>query len=198
MMKSVIISLLVLLLLTTSSQAAITQRVIYAGDTPLASTCQVTQTGPMELTVVPCTFTTTGEARILSRLDSAFALTGIGPVAKALREGKAEWHGNRVRVWLHDKDGKIIERSVTYHLTTTASIIVPPGDTYLVYLVKSNPGLKMDAILRSEAAPRPANHIHPLVFEFTVPMGTTDLSGIDIEVFTVRPGHAPPKDLFQK
>ena len=199
-MKKYFILLLLFVLLGSGTDwisAAMTQRIIHAGDTPLFSDCNITQTGPMELTVTPCTFTTTGEAKIVSRLDSAFALTGLGPVAEALREGKAEWHGNRVRAWLRDKNGNIIERSATYHLPVASLITVPPGDTYFVYLVK-NPGLKMEAILLPANAPRPANYVHHLAFEFAVPPGTTNLSGIEIEVFTVLSGSAPTKGMFEK
>lgn len=199
-MKTVIlIGLLTALLLVDVGPVAagITERIIYAGDTPLASDCQLTRTGPMELTVVPCTFTTTGQAKIMSRLDSAFALTGLGSVAQALREDKAEWHGNRVRAWLRDKNGEIIERSITYRLTTSNSMLVPVGGPYFIYLVKKS-SLKMEVILLSTRAPRPANYIHILAFEFPVPLGTTNLSGIDMEVFTVKPDFPPAKSLFEK
>ncbi|HEB26529.1 MAG TPA: hypothetical protein ENI05_01960 [Porticoccus sp.] len=198
-MKALIISLLLILVGGgfDGISAAITQRIIHAGDTPLFSDCGVTQTGPMELTVTPCTFTTTGEARIASRLNSVFALTGIGPVAQALREDKAEWHGNRVRAWLRDKQGNIIEKSVTWRLPTVEIIGVTPGETYFLYLIE-DVGVTMEVLLIPVSSPRPAGYIHYLAFEFTVPLGTTNLSSVDIEVFTVRPDFPPAKGLFEK
>ena len=199
-MKKTQILLLIIALLGASYDgvsAAITQRIIHAGDTPLASTCTVVQTDSMELTVSACSFTTTGEAKIIDRFESVFAALGAGPVAQALRENKAEWYGSRVRVWLRDKQGNIIERSATYILPVANLITVPIGGPYFIYLVK-NPGLKMEAILLSTRAPRPTNYVHYLAFEFTVPAGTTDLSGIEIEVFTVLPGFPAPKGLFEK
>ena len=196
-MRSVIIGFFLSALLAASSQAGITERVIYAGNTPLASDCRVTQTGPMELTVAPCSFATTGEARIASRLDSAFALMGVGPIAQALREDKAEWHGNRVRIWLRDKEGNIIEKSVTWRLPTVEIIGVTPGETYFLYLIE-DVGVTMEVLLIPVSSPRPAGYIHYLAFEFTVPLGTTDLGGIEIEVFTVRPNFPPVKSLFEK
>ncbi len=187
------------LLFSVTVQAAISDRVIYSGDTPLASDCKVVQTGPLELTVAPCSFTTTGQARVFGRVQSMPALIGVGPLATAVREGRAEWMqgGHRIRGWLTDKQGNIIERSVTWRLPTAAIITVTPGDTYFIYLVKKA-GVTMETALLPVSSPRPTGYIHYLAFEFTVPLGTTDLSGIEIEVFTVRPDFPPAKGLFEK
>ena len=196
-MKILIISLLFALFLGGVAQATIIERVIYAGDTPLASDCLVTQTGPMELTVMPCFWTTTGQARILGPIDSLIAATGIGTVARALREGKAEWHYNRVRVWLRDKQDNIIERSVTYQVTPKAVLTIVAGQKYAVYMLQG-PGQTMTITLMDPEDPRPSTFINYLVFRFDVPTGTTDLSTITFEVFTVRPDFPPAKSLFEK
>ncbi|KKL25629.1 hypothetical protein LCGC14_2403380 [marine sediment metagenome] len=200
-MKKLIISLLLLFLggVYGVVSAGITERVIYAGDTPLFSDCNITQTGPMELTVAPCTFTTTGEAKIFNIFESIGARLGVGRLAKAITENRAEMmkDGMRVRGWLINKQGNIIERSVTWRLPTTKIIAVIPDETYFIYLVKKV-GVTMGTALLPVSSPRPADYIHHLAFEFTVPLGTTNLSGIEIEVFTVKPNFAPAKGLFEK
>ncbi|KKL22781.1 hypothetical protein LCGC14_2431990, partial [marine sediment metagenome] len=126
------------LLFSTLAQADIVDWVIYAGDTPLTTDCRITQTGPMELTVEPCTFTTIGKARIFNALQALPARIGVGALAEALRDGKAEWMpaGLRIRAWLQDKQGNVIERSVTYQLPVTSVMTVPAGDEYYIYLEK--------------------------------------------------------------
>ena len=197
-MKTLIISLL-LLLFGGTAQAAITERVIHAGDTPLTNSCTVVQTAPLELTVFPCTFTTTGEAKIFNVIESLLAQTGIGQLAKAIQENKAEWMpgGLRIRAWLRTEFGDVIERSVMWNLPVTSVITFTPGDTYYLYLVKKA-GVTMGVIALPVTAPRPAGYIHYLAFEIVVPLGTTDLNSVNIEVFTVKPGHAPTKSLFKK
>ena len=198
-MKILIVALLLLLLGggTDWVSAGITERVIYAGDTPLASDCQVTQTGFMELTVMPCFWTTTGEAKILGPIASFVAATGIGLVAQALREGKAEWHHNRVRVWFRDKHGNIIERSVTYQVTPKVVLTMVAGQKYVVYMLRGL-GQTMNIALMDPADPLPSTFINYLVFAFDVPFGTIDLSTVTLEVFTVRPHFPPAKSLFEK
>ena len=201
MLKTLIISLLLLFLGAGGSwvSAAITERVIYAGDTPLTSNCRVTQTGPMELTIAPCTFTTTGEAKIFSIFESIGARLGVGRLANAIVEDRAEMvkDGMRVRGWLTDKQGNIIEKSVTWRLPTAEIITVAPGETYFIYLVKKA-GATMETVLLPVSDLSPISYIHYLAFEFTVPLGTTNLGGIEIEVFTVRPDFPPTKGLFEK
>jgi len=173
--------------------ATIMQRTIYSGHTPLFSDCAAVQTAPMELTIAPCIFTTTGRAKVHSVIASLPAQAGLGQLGQAIREDKAEWYGNRVRAWIRDSEGNIIERAVTYILPAAKSIIVPPGDTYYLNLIKVG-SVVMDVVLRpTSAPPRPANYIHVLAIEFVVPLGTTDLSSVKIEVFTVIPGSAPSK-----
>ncbi len=199
-MKKIWISLLFFFLLlggTDTPFASIGQRIIHAGDTPLASTCTVAQTGPMELTVSKCSFTTTGQAKILSRLDSAFAMTGLGEVAQALQEGKAEWHGSRVRVWLRDKQGNIIERSKTHVRNVATTVTVPGPGQWVVYLIYG-PGINLNVVLQLWSDPRPTNYVEYIVMPFVVTVGTTNLNTINLEVFTVLPGFPPPKGMFEK
>ncbi|KKL90961.1 hypothetical protein LCGC14_1899480 [marine sediment metagenome] len=195
----ILVLLLLLLFLPgggTGVFAAITERVIYAGDTPLASDCQVTQTGFMELTVMPCFWTTTGEAKILGPIASFVAATGIGLVAQALREGKAEWHHNRVRVWFRDKHGNIIERSVTYQVGQGSAD--HNSRTEVQSLHVDGPGNTMTIFLMDPIDPLPFGFINYLIFKFDVPFGTIDLSTVTLEVFTVRPHFPPAKSLFEK
>ncbi len=197
-MKTLIISLL-LLFLSGIAQAAITERIIYAGDTPLTSDCRVTQTGPMKLTVMPCSWTTTGEARILGPIDSLVAATGFGPVAKALREGNAEWHHNRVRVWLRDKQGNIIEKSRRRILSLATTLTITAGKRWAIYLL-DGPGVTMIPTLVEwdGLSGRPSDMLDYIVLPFLVPLNTIDLNTITIEVFTVRPDFPPAKGLFEK
>lgn len=198
-MKTLFLTLALTLLFESIGFGAVVERVIHSGDTPLFSDCKVTQTGPMELTVAPCTFTTTGEAKVFGVAESLPAMVGIGPLANALREGKAEWMSGslRVRAWLRNGQGNIIERSRTRFLPVAAVTVVPAGNVYFLYLIEK-PGPTLGVVLMSTSSPRPLNYIHILAFDFTVPVGTTDLSGIEIEVFTVKPGFPPSKGLFQK
>jgi hypothetical protein len=197
-MKTLFLALTLVFMLDGVGLGAITERIIYAGDTPLINTCTVVQSGPMELTIAPCSFTTTGQAKVFSVLESLPAQVGLGALAKALREGKAEWFkGNRVRAWLRDENGEIIERAKTRRLVVPSVLTVPDGNTYFIYLVEKV-GPILEVVLLPITDPRPAEYVHYLAFEFMVPLGTTDLNGIKIEVFTVRPGHTPAKGLFKK
>ena len=197
-MKKAIFSFVMWILLTSSSQANIIPRVIYAGDTPLSSDCVVTQTGPMELTAGPCLWTTTGQARVFGLLESIPALLGLGELGRAVAEGKAELfqRGTRVRAWLRDKQGNIIERSRIRILAPTV-LSISAGGTWVVYMV-DGPGVTMTLVLQPKDDPRPAGTLDYLLLPFNVPAGTTDLNTIKIEVFTVRPGLAPARGLFEK
>ena len=200
-MKTLTIGLLFALFLGAGGSwvsATITERVIYAGDTPLKSTCTVTQTGPMELTAAACQWTTTGEARVFSVLQSLIARTGFGELAQSLAEDKAEWshNGTRVRAWLRDKQGNIIARSRTRVLTPTV-LSITAGETWVVYMV-DGPGVTMNLVLEKWDGDRPENTLDYLLLPFEVPAGITDLGGIKIEVFTVKSGHVPVKGLFEK
>ena len=192
-------ALIFLLLFSFRAQADIVDQVTYAGDTPLFTDCRIIQTGPMELTVEPCTFTTTGNAKIFDALRALPAQIGVGKLAQAIRDGKAEWMLNNlwIRAWVQDKQGNIIERSVTYHLPVAAVLTIVPGDEYYIYLQKAG-GVTMVAVVVPNRHKMALATVHPLSYEITVPAGTTDLSTITIEVFTVKPDFPPRKGLFEK
>lgn len=203
-MKAFVVGLLIVLFfggLPEGISAAITERVIYAGDTPLESDCQVTQTGPMEITVMPCFWTTTGEARILtpSIIEWAAAKLGQGAFGRAIGQNRAEWmpDNKRIRGWLVDSQGNIIERSVTYRLGQLAVLTITAGQKYRAYMV-DGPGNTMTIFLMDPIDPLPFGFINYLIFKFDVPAGTTDLSTVTLEVFTVRPDFPPAKGLFEK
>ena len=192
--------------------AAITERVIHAGDTPLASDCRVTQTGPMELTVMPCFWTTTGEARIVdvTKAIGNFAdntlptfkerfTSGIQELEHRVAAGEIEYmpDGKRIRGWLKNKDGSIIRKKATYRVAPKTVLTIVAGQKYVVYMLRG-PGQTMNVALMNPADTRPSTFIDYLVFKFDVPVGTTDLNTITLEVFTVRPNFPPRKGLFEK
>jgi len=192
--------------------AVMTQRIIHAGDTPLASTCRVTQTDPMELTVSKCSFTTTGQARIVNvaKAIGSFVDQTLSDEMERLASGLQELHNKvlageveympdnkRVRGWLKDKKGNIIDKAKTRVLSAEVVLTILAPGRWVVYLT-GNPGIKLNVVLQLHSDPRPANFVEYIVMPFVVPVGTTDLSGIDIEVFTVRPGFPPAKGLFEK
>ena len=134
--------------------AGITERIIYAGNTPLASDCQVTQTGPMQLTISICSWTTTGQGRIFNTIMSLPAQAGVGSLAEAIRQGNAEWlpGGFRVRGWLTNKQGNIIEKSRIRTLPINTVLNIVAGERWVVYLV-DGPGVTMDAVLQKASDP---------------------------------------------
>ena len=193
-MKTLVISLLLLFLGGgfDGVSAAITERIIYAGNTPLASDCRVTQTGPMELTVMPCSWTITGEARIVPREK-------VPDLQGAIARGEVELmpDGKRVRGWLKNKNGSYIRKQATYQVIPKAVLTIVAGQKYVVYMLQG-PGQTMNIALMDPEDPRPSTFINYLVFQFVVPAGTTDLGTITLEVFTVRPDFPPAKGLFEK
>ncbi len=198
-MKNLFVYLLLLFGLSAGTATAdIVITTIYAGPTPLKSDCPVTQTGPMELTVSRCSWTTTGTARVFSRIKSLPAQIGLGDLGQALREGKAEWlpGHQRVRAWLRDDQGNIIDRSRTRVLPGPAVLAIVPGN-WVVYMV-DGAGATMDLMLRSLEDTQPPGMIDYLILSLNVPPGTTDLSTVKIEVFKVLSGSAPDKGTFEK
>lgn len=191
-MKKVIISLVFWFLFAASGQARIVERTIYAGDTPLRSDCTVSQSGPMELTIVPCFWTITGQAKIVDR-GKVSGLEG-----RTLR-GEVEMmaDGKRVRGWMKREDGTVVRKSVKYRLALMSVFSITAGGRYVLYMVNTV-GQAMNVVLMSADDPRPATFIDYLVFPFDVPAGTTDLTTIDMEVFTVKPGFPLPKDIFTR
>ena len=172
--------------------AAITQRIIHAGDTPLASNCQVAQTGPMQLTVSACSWTTTGQAKIVHE-------SKVPNLKNEIAAGRVERmpDGVRVRGWLRNAQGNIIEKSRTRFIPAKIILNIVAGETWVAYLV-NGPGRTMVVTLQKRGEPRPTGTLDYILFPFVVPAGTTDLSAINIQVFTVLPGFPPAKGIFEK
>jgi len=170
----------------------IKQRIIYSGDTPLFSDFAVTQTDPMQLTISGGDFQITGQAKILEKKKVP---------ADFLADGRAELmpDGKRVRVWLQDKVTKQIKdkskrRTILGQTTVNAVAHPTKSKTYRVDLRSPSDIVMLVQVqswLEDEPEPITSDLTHTLVFPFVVPPGTTDLSGIDIEVFTVLPGFPP-------
>lgn len=167
-------------------------RIIHAGDTPLFSDFTVTQTGPMQLTVSGGDFQITGQAKILEK--------GKIP-AQFLTDGRAELmpDGRRVRVWLQDKATKKIKdkskrRTIVGQTTINVIAHATKSKAYRVDLSSPSDTVMLAQVqswLEDEQEPVTSNLTHTLIFPFMVPPGTTDLSGINMEVFTVLPGFPP-------
>jgi len=193
-MRTLIIGLLLSFLVggATGVSAVITQRIIHAGDTPLASTCVVTQAGPMELTISKCAFTTTGQAKIVDE-------SKVPSLKNEIAAGRVERmpDGKHVRGWLRDRQGNIIEKSKT-HVRNAATTVTVPGPGWWVIYLLDGPGVNLDVVLQLWEDPRPANFVEYIVMPFVVPVGTANLNQVDLEVFTVLPGFPAPKGLFEK
>ena len=194
-MKKIWIIFLILALLVGDTgwlSAAITQRIIHAGDTPLASNCQVTQTGPMQLTVSTCLWTTTGQAKIIHE-------SKVPNLKNEIAAGRVERmpDGVRVRGWLRNAQGNIIEKSRTRFILAKVILNIVAGNTWVAYLA-DGPGVTMNVVLQKEEDPKPTGTLDYILFPFTVPVGTINLNTINLEVFTVLPGFPAPKGLFEK
>ena len=189
-----IYSFLLIAFLASPAIAGVVQRIIYAGETPLASTCTASLTGPMQITIPACSFTTTGQARVMPMTDSNRA-----QLRDYLSKNMAEKHPDgRIRVWLQKKDGTIHERSRTVTLSVGTVLDIPTPVVNTLY--QAGLGIKAgvgSVFLQSSidggntwtpAPPMGWNFVHILIFPFLVPSGDFDLSDDPIEVFTVLPG----------
>lgn len=177
--------------------SAVTQGLIYAGDTPLACSIRVEQTGPMELTLHAGTFTTTGQARIrdLTGQDAASISQRIADgLAGRLADGK------RWREWLTARDGTVLRSETftigTQRLTLTSDPARPVR--YAIDLVSVNGAAEIrvsrivDGRETAGAPPPGARPVqHPLVFAFMLPAGAADLAPLTIYTLTVLPGFPP-------
>ena len=164
---------------------------IYAGETPLACTIAVEQTGPMVLTIRAGSFTTTGEAVIRSYEPARHDALLDAKRAERTREG-------RVRVWRQDEDGEPIEKSATFTLSMDRILPITADP---VVMTSWRAGLALDpagavTILpesRRAAEPWPPTPagwrvLHALVFDFDVPPGTASLAALPIYALRVLPG----------
>lgn len=179
-------------------QTKITNGLIYAGNTPLASTIAIAQTGPMQLTVRAGSFTTTGQSRIVDVPEDAAKLVQLQTL---IAQGGAEYlPGNRqARVWLADSAGALL-KAQTFTLAADAvfNLTSDSVDSKAYQAELGHVGGVVDVLMRSRFtqdkysnAPVGWKKIHDIIFEFSLPPGTTDLSGLDIFVLAVLPGFPP-------
>ncbi|KKM30267.1 hypothetical protein LCGC14_1566230 [marine sediment metagenome] len=193
-MNKFIVGFLFSLFLTASAYATVVERVIYARNTLLVSDCIVTQTGLMELTVSACSWTTTGLSKVVpkEKVPNLSNEIAVGRVVEMPG-------GKEVRGWLLDKQGNIIEKSRTRGLMSSSVLTITAGKRWAAFLV-DGPGITMQVALVEWGpgfTPLPGT-LDYIILPFRVPVGTTDLSGIKIEVLTVRPGAGPAKGMFEK
>ena len=170
---------------------------IYAGDTPLACTITVEQTGPLQLTIKAGAFCSTGQAHILDAGK-------VPDLAAMIAAGKAEMmpDSQRVRVWIQDSGGNPIDKAKTYTLAADVVLEIvsdPNYDTlYEIDLISDGAATKIlmqskldDGIEDYADYPAGWSRVHDLIYEFRVPAGAADISDIDIFVLEVRPGFPP-------
>ncbi|MBM3136211.1 MAG: hypothetical protein FJZ89_13215 [Chloroflexi bacterium] len=179
----------------------IRSRFIYAGNTPLTSTITVELEGKYTLVLRAGSFTTTGQAEIISRTPGTVEI-----LEKRLREGWAEAlpGGAFIRHWLPGADGKP-QRSRTVTLGEDLRWELAPDDQWPkeagVEVVVSEKGdcdlwlwtRLLDGIEeRAEGAAPPGWHTeHTLVFAFVIPPKLPDLSMVDIDYLAVLSGSPP-------
>ena len=138
---------------------------IYAGDTSLAISIVVEQTGPMQLTIRAGSFTTTGQRR---------------------KDKDGKW-----LAWIEESKTYTLVTDEVVNITSDPNFskdydidLISRGvDTDILVRSVLNDGIE-------EFAPYPAGwkQVHDLILPFTVPAGTTDLASVDIYVWTVLPG----------
>lgn len=160
---------------------------IYAGDTPLACSIPITQTGPMQLTVGAGTFVTTGEARIGRYLPAVHD--------PELAAGRLELlpDGQRVRQWTVAPTTVVLGVDAVITVTADAMRV----KEYLVELCVR--GGDVDVVGRSRFLPEGVRRplppgwvaVHLLVYPFLVPPGTTALDQLAIPVLSILPGFPP-------
>ena len=165
---------------------------IYAGNTPLACSVLVEQTGPMELTVRAGSFTTTGQARIRQYDPQVHDSLIASRKCELLPDGK------RIRGWIQDKIGKPIDISRTYRLPTDRVITLTSDPTrtvaYNIDLIGQNTIADVHVKRRivgveEYSPPAPGwSRIHELLFEFMLPSGAANITPIDIFTLTVKSG----------
>lgn len=168
---------------------------IYAGDTPLACSITVEQTGPMQLTVRAGSFTTTGHALIRD-----YDPTLHDPLLAA---GKAEKLPDlkRLRIWIQNASGTPIEQAATYVLAADQIVDLTSDPVFPVAyaLDLMSDGVAMQVLVKRRIVgigeyggqPPGWRTVHALAFEFMLPPGTTDISGVEIFALTVHPGFPP-------
>ena len=165
---------------------------IFSGDTPLALSIAVEQTGPMQVTVRAGSFTSTGQARIRpydpARHDALIAA------------GKAERlpDGARCRLWIQDATGTPVDKAKASTLAADQVIALTSDPTravaYDVDLISD--GATTDVLVKRKVVgveaygdpPAGWQKIHELLFEFVLPPGCVDITPVTIYALTVKPG----------
>lgn len=172
------------------------ERVIYAGETPLASSIRVAVAGPRALVVRAGVWTTTGQARVV-----ACTAANRAALAALVAADGAEWLADGVwaRVWQCDAAGQIVERARTYQLAGEVVLALPPpaavprwargelgllGETVTARLAVRGAG-------EPYAAPAGWRLVAVLVEEFALPAGAADLAALQPVALAVRPGFPP-------
>ena len=159
---------------------------IFAGDTPLASTIAVEQTGPMQLTVRAGSFTSTGQARI--RTYHAAGHQAL------IQSGDAERlpDGQRVRLWINGQKAQTYTLAADQIIDLTSDPLASVAyDVDLISDGATTDVLVKRKIVGAEAygeAPAGWQKIHELVFEFILPAGCADVSPLAIYALTITPG----------
>lgn len=138
---------------------------IYAGDTLLALSIEVEQTGPMQITVRAGSFTSTGQRR---------------------KDRNGNW-----LAW--EEESKTYTLLTDQILNLTADLTFPKDyDIDLISDGTKNDVLVRSRLQDGieEFAPYPAGwkQAHDLILPFTIPAGMIDLANVDIFVWTVMPG----------
>ena len=180
----------------SSAQADIVDRVIHAGETPLASSCTVSLTGPMQLTISGCSFTTTGYYHTVPANKAPANVHGL------IASGKAEKLADgRIKVWLQNKDGTVFEKSRTIILSSDVAInipILPEAAWHRITLgvsasVGSVVAQSWTATTRRWLPDPPVGWepIHILMLEFLVPAFQNNLNNITIQAIKILPGFPP-------
>ena len=180
-------------------KSAIDRGFIYAGDTPLACSIVVEQTGPMQLTAWAGSFTTTGQARVRTYDPTHHDALLVAGAAEMLPDGK------RVRVWINGQKAQTYTLAADRMIDLTSDPLAPVA--YDVDLISD--GMQTAVLLRRKVVgveeygvPPPGwQKVHELLFEFTLPPACADLTSIPVYVVTVLSGFPPgtgPADWSQQ
>lgn len=163
---------------------------IFAGDTPLASTIVVEQSGPMQLTIRAGTITTTGQARVM-------VMETAGNFDNLVTEGRAEKiRDGKYRLWQSERNKARTMVLVSDFIWDIEAQVEPV--VYAVSMAMDTAGvsqLVIHAMLPGEIGlpfPFEVADYQMIVFPFQVVGGMRQLP--DIVVLTVEPGFPPGFD----
>ena len=151
---------------------------IWAGDTPLACTIAIEQTGPMQVTVRAGSFATTGQRR-RSRTTK-------------------EWEP-----WIEAPVTVTLAADRVVDLTSDPAHPVAYGVDLISDGMQTDVFVKRRVVGGEKYRDTPAGWttVHALLFEFTLPPACADVNAVDIFALTVLPGFPPgtgPADWSQQ